>query len=46
MIERLDVVLWGNKIGTLISSPKGYGQQICFYFDPGYAKEGVDISQL
>lgn len=46
MIQSLDVVLWGKKIGTLVSSKKGYGQQICFYFDSGYAKTGLDIAPL
>ena len=46
MIQSLDVVLWGKKIGTLVSAKKGYGQQICFYFDSGYAKSCLDIAPL
>lgn len=46
MIQSLDVVLWGAKVGTLVSVGKGYGQQICFYFDPGYAKSRLDIAPL
>ena len=40
MIESLDVILWDRKVGTLVSSKKGYGQQVCFYFDPGYVENG------
>lgn len=46
MIQNLDVVLWGKKVGILVSSKKGYGQQICFYFDGGYAATGLDIAPL
>lgn len=34
------------KVGTLASTKKGYGQQICFYFDPDFVKSGIDISPL
>lgn len=46
MIENLDVILWNKKIGTLISSKKGYRQQICFYFDPQYAVGGCNAFPL
>lgn len=46
MIQNLDVVLWGKKVGTLVSAKKGYRQQICFYFDTGYAKSGLDFAPL
>lgn len=46
MIDSLHVFLWGKKIGTLIASKKKYGQQVCFYFDPTYAKGGLDIAPL
>ena len=46
MIESLDVILWDRKVGTLVSSKKGYGQQVCFYFDPGYVENGPDIAPL
>ncbi len=46
MIESLDVILWGNKVGTLVSSKKGYNRQICFYFDPYFVKTGYDIAPL
>lgn len=46
MIESLDVILWNQKVGTLVSSRKGYRSQICFYFDAGFAKSGLDIAPL
>lgn len=46
MIQNLDVVLWGKKVGILVSSKKGHCQQICFYFDGGYAATGLDIAPL
>lgn len=46
MIQNLDVILWGKKVGTLVSSKKGYGQQICFYFDNTYAATGLNIAPL
>ncbi len=46
MIESLDVILWDRKVGTLVSSKKGYRQQVCFYFDPEYVGNGPDISPL
>lgn len=46
MIESLDVLIWGNKIGTLISSKKRFGEQVCFYFDPEYVKNGKNIFPL
>jgi serine/threonine-protein kinase HipA len=46
MIDTLDVILWNRKIGTLISTKKGYRNEICFYFDPEYAKNGMDFAPL
>lgn len=46
MLELLDVYLWNHKVGTLVSSKKGYGQQICFYFDSEFVKKGIDIAPL
>ena len=46
MIQNLDVFLWGRKVGTLVSSKKGYAHQICFYFDGEYAASGLDIAPL
>lgn len=41
MIRNLDVILWGKKVGILVSSKKDRGQQICFYFDSEYAASGI-----
>lgn len=46
MINCLDVMLWGHKVGTLVSSKKGYKNQICFYFDLDFVKNGLDIAPL
>ncbi|MCM1355449.1 MAG: type II toxin-antitoxin system HipA family toxin [Staphylococcus sp.] len=46
MIEKLDVMLWGEKVGTLVSAKIGYGSKICFYFSPEYAAHGYDISPV
>lgn len=46
MIDNLDVFIWGCKVGTLVSSKIGYKKQICFYFDPQYARNGFDIAPL
>lgn len=36
MIESLDVMLWGEKVGTLVSSRENHRNKACFYFDPAY----------
>lgn len=46
MIKTLDVILWGRKVGALITTPARYGTQACFYFDPDYAKDGLDFAPL
>ncbi|MDE5797177.1 MAG: type II toxin-antitoxin system HipA family toxin [Muribaculaceae bacterium] len=46
MIEKLDVILWDMKAGTLISSKNGYNRQICFYFDSDFIKSGYNIAPL
>lgn len=46
MIESLDVMIWGKKVGTLVSTPKGYANQICFYYDADFVKGGLDIAPL
>lgn len=46
MIESLDVILWGKKVGTLVSTEKGYHSQICFYFDCDFISTGLDIAPL
>lgn len=46
MINNLDVYLWNNKVGTLVSAKNGYREKICFYFDPEFIKKGLDIAPL
>lgn len=46
MIESLEVMLWGKKVGTLVSAKKGYRSQICFYFDREFIAFGLDIAPL
>lgn len=46
MVSSLDVLLWGEKVGTLVSTKQGYREQVCFYFDPSYASRGLDIAPL
>ncbi|MGM9833724.1 MAG: HipA N-terminal domain-containing protein [Candidatus Limisoma sp.] len=46
MIDSLDVMLWGKKVGTLVSTKKGYKNQICFYFDRDFVTLGLDIAPL
>ena len=46
MIQSLDVMLWDKRVGTLVSSKKGYKEQILFYFDPGFVRNGFDIAPL
>lgn len=43
MIESLDVMLWGMKVGTLVSIREGYGNKVCFYFDRAFVSGGYDI---
>ena len=46
MIESLDVMLWGEKVGTLVSSRESHRNKACFYFDPAYVSGGYDIAPL
>lgn len=46
MIESLDVMLWGEKVGTLVSSRENHRNKACFYFDPAYVSDGYDIAPL
>ena len=46
MTNKLDVMIWGKKAGTLIESKEGYRKRVCFYFDPGFVKSGLDIAPL
>lgn len=46
MIKSLDVILWGEKVGTLVSSRENHRNKACFYFDPAYVSGGYDIAPL
>ena len=47
MIDKLDVMIWGKKAGTLIESKEGYRRgRVFFYFDPDFVKSGLDIAPL
>lgn len=46
MIESLDVMLWGEKVGTLVSSRENHHNKAFFYFDPAYVSGGYDIAPL
>lgn len=46
MIQSLDVILWDKKVGTLVSSKKGYKDQIVFYYDSTFVRSGYDIAPL
>lgn len=46
MIEKLDVFLWEEKVGTLVQIPKGYKTEICFFYDNLFIQGNRDISPL
>lgn len=46
MIESLDVMLWGRKVGALVAGREKYRERICFYFDREYVRNGYDIAPL
>lgn len=46
MIERLDVMLWGEKVGTLVSIRVNHRNKACFYFDPEFVSGGYEIAPL
>lgn len=46
MTESLNVMLWGLKVGTLVSSKIGYKSRIFFYFDPQFVKSGLNIAPV
>ncbi len=46
MIENLDVMLWGKKVGTLVASRENHKSKACFYFDREYVSGGYDIAPL
>lgn len=46
MIPSINVVLWGEPVGTLVETGNGRNRQICFYFDPAFVRRGLDIAPL
>lgn len=46
MIPSINVMLWGKPVGTLVEAGSGRNRQICFYFDPKFARTGLDIAPL
>lgn len=46
MIQSLDVVLWGQKVGVLMVYKERYSEKICFYFDRDFINKGYDIAPL
>lgn len=46
MVNNLDVILWGQKVGTLVTHQNRYDEKICFYFDNDFVKGNYDIAPL
>lgn len=46
MIQNLDVFLWGQKLGTLVTYKEKYAEKICFYFDRSFLSSGYDIAPI
>lgn len=46
MIESLDVMLWDERVGTLVATEDKYRSKVCFYFDSNFVKTGYDIAPL
>lgn len=46
MIQTLDVILWNQKVGTLVTYKEKYSEKICFYFDHDFIKNGYEIAPL
>lgn len=46
MIPSVNVILWDQKVGTLVETGSGRSRQNCFYFDPAFARSGLDIAPL
>lgn len=46
MIQRLDVYLWDQKVGTLSAYIDKYTEKACFYYDQKFLKTGLDPSPL
>lgn len=46
MIPSINVFLWSRQVGTLVETGIGRNRQICFYFDPTFVRNGLDIAPL
>ena len=46
MIQNLDVYLWNQKVGSLVTYKERYSEKICFYFDYAFLASGYDIAPL
>ena len=46
MIQNLDVFLWDQKVGTLVTYKEKYAEKICFYFDRSFLSSGYDIAPI
>lgn len=46
MLQNLDVLLWEQKVGTLLAYKEKYAEKICFYFDSTFLSKGYDIAPL
>lgn len=46
MVNDLDVMLWGKKVGRLVTYQDRYDEKVCFYFDSDFVKGGYDIAPL
>ena len=46
MIQTLDVFLWNQKVGSLVTYKEKYNEKVCFYYDVEFLKKGLDIAHL
>ena len=46
MIQTLDVFLWNQKVGSLVTDKEKYNEKVCFYYDVEFLKKGLDIAPL
>ena len=44
MVKQLEVMLWGQRVGTLIA-PDDHRGRILFYFDKEFTRHGYDIAR-
>ena len=46
MTQTLDVFLWNQKVGSLVTYKEKYNEKVCFYYDVDFLKKGLDIAPL